>query len=110
MVRLSQKRVVVNYLGAAYPISQRRACQTVRCARASYRYRSHRTPPHLAPAAHPGAGSSHSTMPKSASRPGGRNITRTYLKIVDMVNTRTYNSVHAAIARRPMGTHSGTLP
>jgi len=44
MVRPLQKRVVVSYLGAAYPISERRACQTVRCARASYRYRSHRDP------------------------------------------------------------------
>jgi len=35
---------VVSYLGAAYPISERRACQTVRCARASYRYRRHRNP------------------------------------------------------------------
>ncbi len=44
MVRPSQKRVVVRYLGAAYSISERRACQTVRCARASYRYRSDRNP------------------------------------------------------------------
>jgi putative transposase len=44
MVRPSQKRVVVSYLGAAYSISERRACQTVRCARASYRYRSYRNP------------------------------------------------------------------
>jgi putative transposase len=44
MVRPSQKRVVVRYLGAAYSISERRACQTVRCARASYRYRSYRNP------------------------------------------------------------------
>ena len=44
MVRPSQKRVVVSYLGAAYPISERRACQTIRCARASYRYCSHRNP------------------------------------------------------------------
>jgi len=32
--------------------------------------------------------------------------TRTYLKIVDLVNTRTYNYAHAAIARRPMGTRN----
>lgn len=44
MVRPSQKRVVVRYLGAAYSISERRACQTVCCARASYRYRSDRNP------------------------------------------------------------------
>jgi Transposase and inactivated derivatives len=36
--------VVVSYLGTAYPISERRACRIVRCARASYRYRSHRDP------------------------------------------------------------------
>jgi putative transposase len=35
---------VVSYLGTAYPISERRACRTVRCARATYRYRSHRDP------------------------------------------------------------------
>lgn len=28
----------------AYPISERRACRTVRCARASYRYQSYRHP------------------------------------------------------------------
>ncbi len=44
MVRPSHKRVVVRYLGTAYPISERRACRTVRCARASYRYRSYRNP------------------------------------------------------------------
>jgi len=44
MVRPSQKRVVVHYLDATYPISERRACRTVRCARASYRYRHHRDP------------------------------------------------------------------
>ena len=44
MVRPSQKRVVVHYLGTTYPISERRACRTVRCARASYRYRHHRDP------------------------------------------------------------------
>ncbi len=44
MVRPSQKRVVVSYLGAAYPISERRACRTVCCARATYYYRSHRDP------------------------------------------------------------------
>ena len=36
--------MVVGYLGTAYPISARRACRIVRCARASYRYRGHRDP------------------------------------------------------------------
>ena len=36
--------MVVGYLGMAYPISERRACRIIRCARASYRYRSHRDP------------------------------------------------------------------
>ena len=44
MVRPSQRRTVVQYLGTAYPISERRACRTVRCARATYRYQSHRDP------------------------------------------------------------------
>lgn len=44
MLRPSQQRMVVGYLGTAYPIRERRACRTVRCARASYRYRSHRDP------------------------------------------------------------------
>ena len=44
MVRPSQRRVVVQYLGATYPISERRACRTTRCARATYRYRRHRDP------------------------------------------------------------------
>ena len=44
MVSPSQKRVVVQYLGTAYPMSERRTCRTVRYARASYRYRSHRNP------------------------------------------------------------------
>lgn len=44
MVRPSQRRTVVRYLGTAYPISDRRACRTVRCARATYRYRSYRDP------------------------------------------------------------------
>ncbi len=44
MVRPSQRRTVVRYLDMAYPISERRACRTVRCARATYRYRSHRDP------------------------------------------------------------------
>ena len=34
----------MRYLGTAYPISERRACRTVRCARATYRYRSYRDP------------------------------------------------------------------
>ena len=34
----------MGYLGTAYPISERRACRTVRCARATYHYRSHRDP------------------------------------------------------------------
>ena len=34
----------MGYLGTAYPISERRACRIVRCARASYRYCSHRDP------------------------------------------------------------------
>src|SRR5574340_660082 len=44
ILRPSQKRVVVSYLGSAYPISDRRACRTVRCARATYYYQSHRDP------------------------------------------------------------------
>ena len=44
MVRPSQRRTVVQYLGTAYPISDRRACRTVRCARATSRYRRHRDP------------------------------------------------------------------
>ena len=44
MVRPSQQRVVAQYLGTAYSIIERRACQTVRCARANYRYRSYRNP------------------------------------------------------------------
>jgi len=44
MVRPSHRRVVVQYLGATYPISERRACRTTRCARATYRYRHHRDP------------------------------------------------------------------
>ena len=44
MVRPSQRRTVVRYLGTAYPISERRACRTVRCARAPYRYRRYRDP------------------------------------------------------------------
>ena len=44
MVRPSLRRTVVSYLGTAYPISERRACRTVRCARATYRYQSHRDP------------------------------------------------------------------
>ena len=44
MVRPSQRRTVVQYLGTAYPISERRACRTVRCARATYRYQHHRDP------------------------------------------------------------------
>lgn len=44
MVRPAPKRVVVRYLGTAYPLSARRACRTVRYARATYHYRSHRDP------------------------------------------------------------------
>lgn len=43
-LRPSQKRVVVGYLCGAYPISERRACRTVRGARATYHYPSHRDP------------------------------------------------------------------
>jgi putative transposase len=35
---------VVTYLQTGYHVRERRACRTVRCARASYRYRSHRNP------------------------------------------------------------------
>jgi len=35
---------VVTYLQTSYHVSERRACRTVRCARAMYRYRSHRNP------------------------------------------------------------------
>ncbi len=34
----------MGYLGRAYPISERRACRIVRCARASDRYRGHHDP------------------------------------------------------------------
>ena len=44
MVRPSQQRTVIKFLGTAYPISERRACRTVRCARTPYRYQSHRYP------------------------------------------------------------------
>lgn len=44
MVRPSQRRTGVRYLGTASPISERRACRTVRCARATYRDQSHRDP------------------------------------------------------------------
>ena len=36
--------MVVGYLCTAYPISERRACRTVRCARDTYQYQSHRNP------------------------------------------------------------------
>ena len=36
---------MVDYLCTAYPISERRARRTVRCARATYQYQSHRDPP-----------------------------------------------------------------
>lgn len=35
---------MVGYLRTTYPISERRACRTVRCARATYHDRSHRDP------------------------------------------------------------------
>jgi hypothetical protein len=35
---------VVTNLCTAYAVSERRACRTVRCARATYYYRSHRDP------------------------------------------------------------------
>src|SRR5579883_2441227 len=38
-----------------------------------------------------------------------RVMTRTYLKIVVSMKTTTYNAPHASIARRTMGTDSGTL-
>ena len=34
----------MGYLGRVYPISERLTCRTVRCARATYHYRSHRDP------------------------------------------------------------------
>lgn len=34
----------MGYLCTAYPISEQRACRTVRCARATYQYQSHRDP------------------------------------------------------------------
>src|SRR5215472_15389475 len=37
-------------------------------------------------------------------------LVRTYLKIVDSVNIRTYQYIHATTARRPMGTDSGAFP
>ena len=44
-LRPAQKRIMVDYLCTAYPISERRARRTVRCARATYQYQSHRDPP-----------------------------------------------------------------
>ncbi len=44
MVRPSRRRIVVTYLQTFYHVSQRRACRTVRCARATYRYQRHRDP------------------------------------------------------------------
>ncbi|GAB1723944.1 MAG: hypothetical protein GDA65_17905 [Nitrospira sp. CR1.1] len=41
MARPSQRRIVVRYLDTPYPIRERRACRTVCCARATYRYQSH---------------------------------------------------------------------
>ena len=35
---------MVGYLQRTYPISERRACRRIRCARATYYYRSHRDP------------------------------------------------------------------
>jgi len=35
---------VVTYLQRSYHVSERRACRTTRCARATYRYRSHQDP------------------------------------------------------------------
>ena len=35
---------MVAYLCTAYALSEQRACRTVRCARATYYYRSHRNP------------------------------------------------------------------
>ena len=43
-LRPSRKRSVVAYLCTAYAVSERRACRTVRCARATYYYRNHRDP------------------------------------------------------------------
>ena len=55
MVRPSLRRTVVSYLGTAYPISQRRACRTVPCARAPDRYHGHRDPRTALRATDPGA-------------------------------------------------------
>jgi putative transposase len=44
ILRPSRKRIVVGYLRRTYPISERRACRILRCARATYYYRSHRDP------------------------------------------------------------------
>lgn len=44
MLRPSRKRIVVGYLRRTYPISERRACRIIRCARATDYYRSQRDP------------------------------------------------------------------
>lgn len=44
MLSPSQQHTVVQYLGPAYPISERRACRTIRYAMARYRHHSHRDP------------------------------------------------------------------
>ena len=44
MVRPSRKRIGVGYLRRTYQICERRACRIIRCARATYYYRSHRDP------------------------------------------------------------------
>ena len=43
-LRPSRKRSMIAYLDTAYAVSERRACRTVRCARATSYYRNHRDP------------------------------------------------------------------
>ena len=44
ILRPSRKRIVVGYRRRTYPISARRACRIIRCARATSYYRRHRDP------------------------------------------------------------------
>lgn len=44
MLSPSQQHMVMQSLGSAYPIRERRACLTIPCAMATYRHQSHRDP------------------------------------------------------------------
>jgi transposase len=105
ILRPSQQRIVGGYLCAAYPISERRACRTVCCARATYHDQSHRDPrtafrqrmqemaqtrvrygyrwnhsmQRFDESASMHTGSSHCTKSKNELKPGGESITRVAL-------------------------------